>query len=68
MCKAYDELSVDQKGMFDSLLAHIDEENPEDWLPIIDALRAHLEIETFVQVPYRGGRSGSSHLKVVGAE
>jgi hypothetical protein len=68
MCKAYDELSAEQKEMFDDLLVHIDEDSPEDWLTIIDALRAHLEIETFVQVPYRGNRSSASHLKVVGAK
>jgi hypothetical protein len=42
--ETHDELSAEQKEMFDDLLVHIDEDSPEDWLTIIDALRAHLEI------------------------
>lgn len=59
MCKAYDALSVEQKEMFDNLMDHVDDSDPEAWLPIVNAIQEHLEIETFVQVPYRGNRARS---------
>lgn len=68
MCKAYDELSVRQKEMFDNLMDHVDDKNPEDWIPIVTAIQEHLEIETFVQVPYRGNRSNTSHPEIMAAE
>ncbi len=68
MCKAYDELSVEQKEMFDNLMDHVDDKNPEAWLPIVNAIQEHLEIETFVQVPYRGNRVQLERTDVVAAE
>jgi hypothetical protein len=53
MCKAYDELEESQKDMFDGLVQLIEKDEPSAWLPVIVALKDHLEIETLSQVPFR---------------
>lgn len=54
MCKAYDDLAIEQRVMFDELMAQVDDTNPEDWIPVVEAMREHLQIEAFAQVPNRG--------------
>lgn len=53
MCQAYDELEDKQKDMFDGIVQLIEKDDPASWLPVIVALKDHLEIEALSQVPFR---------------
>jgi hypothetical protein len=64
MCKAYDELNEDQKDMFDGLAQILDREEPVAWLPVVAALKDHLEIEALSQVPFR--RPENVEIKIAG--
>ena len=64
MCKAYDELTEDQKDMFDDLTQVMTGKNPVAWLPVIGALKEHFEIEAISQVPFQ--RPENFDFKIAG--
>lgn len=64
MCKAYDELNEDQKDMFDGLAQQLESKEAVSWLPVIAALKDHLEIEALSQVPFR--RPDNVEIKIAG--
>ncbi len=64
MCRAYDELNEDQKDMFEKLALQLESSEPVAWLPVIAALKDHLEIEAISQVPFR--RPDNVKIKIAG--
>lgn len=62
MCQAYDELDDNQKDLFDLVVTIIEKDDPVVWLPVVVALKDHLEIEALTQVPFR--KPAKASLKI----